>query len=60
MKTLQFTSIIGCGLLLAGCQQNKPSGAPAPDFILSNMNGEIVTRSALKDKAVLISFWAVG
>jgi hypothetical protein len=60
MRVLHLASIFGCGLLTAGCQQNNSTSAPAPDFILSSIKGEIVTRSELKDKAVLISFWAVG
>ena len=33
-------------------------GQIAPDFTLTNLNGNSVTLSSLKGKAVLINFWA--
>jgi peroxiredoxin len=33
-------------------------GAPAPDFVLSDLSGNLVKLSDLKGKAVLINFWA--
>jgi peroxiredoxin len=34
------------------------TGAPAPDFTLTDVSGKSITLSSLKGKVVLINFWA--
>jgi|GEM_PF-947934 len=36
------------------------TGQPAPNFTLRLLNGQSVTLSSLKGKAVLVNFWASG
>lgn len=43
----------GVASMLAGC-------APRGDFALFDLNGQKVSLSDQKGKAVLLSFWAVG
>lgn len=35
-------------------------GLPAPDFSLRDRKGNVVSLSALRGRAVLLAFWAVG
>lgn len=58
MKMSRSYCAVALALMLAGCQ-SKFIYPPAPDFTLSTLNGQVVTRSNVKSKAVLICFWAV-
>jgi thiol-disulfide isomerase/thioredoxin len=49
--------LVGCG----GCRSRKPvglEGKPLPDFKMTDVNGDTLTRDSLKGKVVLIDFWA--
>jgi peroxiredoxin len=45
--------------LLSGCSQSVPrNNATAPDFTLSDLNGQSVSLNALRGRPVLLNFWA--
>jgi len=45
----------GCGLAPA-----PEVGCPAPDFILTGLDGNTVSLSDFRGKVVLLNFWAIG
>ena len=67
-KILQviLTVALVSGMLITGCTAGSGSsepatatiGQPAPDFKLQNLDGESVSLSDFKGKAVLVNFWA--
>ena len=62
MLTAILVTILTTGLLITGCTAGPEPiatvGKPAPDFQLQNLDGQSITLSKLKDKPVLINFWA--
>jgi peroxiredoxin len=44
--------------LVAGPAAAPPSGAPAPDFTLRDLNGQAHTLSEQRGKIVVVNFWA--
>ena len=61
-KTLKVTLLITLisGLLITGCapSQGTEVGNLAPDFQLDSLDGQTVSLSNLRQKPVLINFWA--
>ena len=68
--TIFIASLIGCDIVQKK-NQNRPSksteqkgssvtlvGQIAPDFSLLDMRGNTVSLSALRGKAIVLSFWA--
>jgi peptide methionine sulfoxide reductase msrA/msrB len=68
--TIFIASLIGCDIVQQK-NQNRPSksteqkgssvtlvGQIAPDFSLLDMRGNTVSLSALRGKAIVLSFWA--
>ena len=62
LLTAILVTILTTGLLITGCTAGPEPiatvGKPAPDFQLQNLDGQSITLSKLKDKPVLINFWA--
>ena len=53
--------ILVSGLVMAGCSgsvQGAQVGNQAPDFQLSNLDGQSISLSDLRGKPVLVNFWA--
>jgi peroxiredoxin len=50
--------VCGFGLLLLLVRAPAPSRRAAPDFVLPDMNGQVVRLSQLKGKVVLLNIWA--
>src|ERR1051325_10242000 len=50
--------VLGCGLLLMIVRAPSSSPRVAPDFVLPDMNGQVVRLSQLKGKVVLLNIWA--
>ncbi len=50
--------VIGFGLLLMLVRAPSSSPRVAPDFMLPDMNGQVVRLSQLKGKVVLLNIWA--
>jgi peroxiredoxin len=67
-RFLLIAALLLMGLLsLSGCSGESPStppagpvavGQPAPDFTLSDLNGQSYTLSQLRGKVVIVNFWA--
>jgi peroxiredoxin len=60
---LMLLSILILGLAAAGCSSGEAAppvqtGAPAPDFQLQSLDGQVVTLSSLRGKLVMLNFWA--
>ena len=56
----QAVSLALLALLASGCEPGgggSGSGRMAPDFTLSDVDGNAVTLSTLRGKAVLLDFW---
>lgn len=49
--------VVGCVLLLTLTRSRSPSSQPAPDFLLPDLNGQVVRLSQLKGKVVLLNVW---
>jgi peroxiredoxin len=49
--------VVGCGLLLTLARSPAPANKPAPDFLLPDLQGQVVRLSQLKGKVVLLNFW---
>lgn len=63
-KTWVFLGILALALggivafmVTQGPAQTAKIGKPAPDFILSQLNGQKVTLSRLRGRPVLVDFW---
>lgn len=50
--------VLGFGALLLLVRAPSSSQSPAPDFVLPDINGQIVRLSQLKGKVVLLNVWA--
>lgn len=50
--------VLGAGLLLTLFRAPSTGPSVAPDFILPDMNGQVVRLSQLKGKVVLLNLWA--
>jgi thiol-disulfide isomerase/thioredoxin len=65
---LVFVALVAVGMLYFGLHMTRSSGAshplgmaygtPAPDFTLESLDGNKVSLSEFKGKAVLVNFWA--
>jgi cytochrome c-type biogenesis protein len=65
---LVVVAIVAAGMLYFGVHMSRTQGdgppsilgktTPAPDFTLPSLDGQSVTLSSLKGKAVLLNFWA--
>ena len=65
---LVFVAIVAAAMLYFGLHMTRHSGTthtvgmgygtPAPDFTLESLDGQKVTLSGFKGKAVLVNFWA--
>ena len=54
-------AVLVSGLVMAGCSgpaQGAQVGSRAPDFQLSNLDGQSISLSDLRGKTVLVNFWA--
>lgn len=49
--------VVGCGLLLTLARSPAPANKPAPDFLLPDLQGQVVRLSQLKGKVVLLNIW---
>lgn len=51
--------VLAAGLVVTGCTtQALGVGKPAPDFILPDLEGRLVSLSSLKGSPVFLNFWA--
>jgi len=50
--------VVGVGLLVTLVRAPAPGQRSAPDFVLPDMNGQVVRLSQLKGKIVLLNVWA--
>lgn len=50
--------VVGIGLLLTLVRAPAPEKRVAPDFVLPDMNGQVVRLSQLRGKIVLLNIWA--
>lgn len=60
---LGLVAVLFSGVVVSGCSEQSQSSSPevgklAPDFRLSSLDGNIVSLSDFRGKAVLINFWA--
>lgn len=56
-----LASMLASGLVTAGCSgstQGPEIGKLAPDFQLSNLDGQVVSLGDFRGKPVLLNFWA--
>ena len=44
--------------LYSGCKDKGVSASSAPDFLLQDLNGEMVSLDQYKDRIILLDFWA--
>jgi peroxiredoxin len=51
-------AVVGIGLLLTLVRAPSPEKRAAPDFVLPDMNGQVVRLSQLKGKVVMLNVWA--
>ncbi|MFQ5996248.1 MAG: TlpA family protein disulfide reductase [Dehalococcoidales bacterium] len=63
MLVITLASILVLALVMAGCSsptstQSAQIGKPAPDFKLSNLEGQSVSLSDFRGRPVLLNFWA--
>jgi len=57
-KALVLSLCLVSLLLLLRCAREEKSSSLAPDFTLQTLDGEEITLSKLKGKAILLDFWA--
>lgn len=58
-SVLPATALLGAGLLVsAGC--GEATGVSLPDISMRDIDGNVVSLSELKGKAVLLNFWFLG
>jgi peroxiredoxin len=50
-------SVAGCVFLLTITRSQVPANKPAPDFLLPDLNGQVVRLSQLKGKVVMLNVW---
>ncbi len=58
---LVFLALVAAALLMASCkkgEQQSSASDKAPDFTLTDVNGQAYSLSALRGKVVLMDFWA--
>ena len=62
IKVLLFTAFLALlTLSITSCQQEAPAiGSPAPDFNLSNLEGETISLSEYRGQPVMLNFWALS
>jgi len=62
IKVLLFTAfLVLLTLSITSCQQEAPAiGSPAPDFNLSNLEGETISLSEYRGQPVILNFWALS
>ena len=60
MRRVLFLVLVALsvGVLPAACRAPSTGPTPAPDFILPDLNGQVVRLSQLKGKVVLLNLWA--
>jgi peroxiredoxin len=58
MKRIAMMMILTLTLVLAGCSGGIDKGNPAPDFTLTDLQGNNVTLSQYKGKNIYLNFWA--
>jgi cytochrome c biogenesis protein CcmG/thiol:disulfide interchange protein DsbE len=51
-------ALIGLSLVIAHNSKSKPLSGRAPDFTLSNYNGQSITLSELRGQVVVVNFWS--
>lgn len=57
---LLILSVAFSGILLSGCAGSGPEvGKLAPDFKLTNLDGQEVSLNGFRGKPVLLNFWAI-
>ena len=57
--TAVLVLILSSWLLMVSCSSSVPQvGKPAPDFQLSNLEGQPISLSDFRGKPVLLNFWA--
>lgn len=49
--------VVGCVFLLTVIRSPTPASKPAPDFLLPDLNGQVVRLSQLKGKVVMLNVW---
>ncbi len=49
--------VVGCVFLLTVIRSPAPASKPAPDFLLPDLNGQVVRLSQLKGKVVMLNVW---
>ena len=49
--------VVSCIFLLTVTRSRTPTSQPAPDFLLPDLNGQVVRLSQLKGKVVLLNVW---
>ncbi len=49
--------VVGCVFLLTVTRSPTPASKPAPDFLLPDLNGQVVCLSQLKGKVVMLNVW---
>ena len=49
--------VVGALLLLTVTRSRTPINQPAPDFLLPDLNGQVVRLSQLKGKVVILNIW---
>lgn len=60
-KIISLVCAASIALLLFSCTKKEPSseiGEPAPDFTLTDINGNSVRLADMKGRVVMIEFWA--
>jgi cytochrome c biogenesis protein CcmG/thiol:disulfide interchange protein DsbE len=57
-KALVFSLCLVSMLFLPQCAREEKTSSLAPDFTLQTLDGEEITLSKLKGKAILLDFWA--